>query len=139
MRQRGVIASFGTALLILLARLPSPAGAAAATDAAPTLKTDVQPIFDRECTRCHGEKKQKARLNLSAATARQALVNQPADEVPELMRVTPGDPERSYLWQKLQHKAAKGKGMPRGIFTARRLPEAQLEVIRKWIEAGAPE
>ena len=29
--------------------------------------------------------------------------------------------------------------MPRGIFSTKRLPEAQLDVIRKWIEAGAPE
>ena len=55
------------------------------------------------------------------------------------VRVKPGDPDNSYLWQKLQNKAAKGKGMPRGIFSTKRLPEAQLDVIRKWIEAGAPE
>jgi mono/diheme cytochrome c family protein len=138
MRQRGIVMLFGPALLFALALLLSPA-AAAAENPAPTLKKDVQPIFDRACADCHGTKRAKAKLNLSAATAAQALVNHPADQVPQLVRVKPGDPDGSYLWQKLQNKAAKGKGMPRGIFTTKRLPEAELDVIRKWIEAGAPE
>jgi mono/diheme cytochrome c family protein len=138
MRQRGIAMLFGPALACALALLPSPA-ARAAENAAPTLKTDVQPIFDMACADCHGVKHQRGKLNLSPATARQQLVDHPSDEVPQLMRVKPGDLEGSYLWQKLQNKAAKGKGMPRGIFTSKRLPEAQLEVIRKWIEAGAPE
>jgi hypothetical protein len=66
-------------------------------------------------------------------------VNAPSDQVPQVVRVKPGDPEGSYLWLKLQHKAAKGRGMPRGIFTSKRLPEAELEIIKRWIEAGALE
>ena len=138
MRQRGIAMLVATAPLVALALLLAPT-AGAAESAAPTLKTDVQPIFEMACTDCHGAKRAKAKLDLSAASARGALVNHPADQVPQMMRVKPGDPESSYLWHKLQHKAAKGKGMPRGIFSAKRLPEAQLEVIRKWIEAGAPE
>jgi mono/diheme cytochrome c family protein len=139
MRQRrGIVMLFGPALLFGLALLPSPA-AVAAENPAPTLKKDVQPIFDRACADCHGVKRQKEKLNLSAATAIKTLVNVPANEVPQLVRVKPGDLDNSYLWQKLQNKAAKGKGMPRGIFTTKRLPEAELDVIRKWIEAGAPE
>jgi mono/diheme cytochrome c family protein len=138
MRQRGIVKLFGPAVLFGLALLPSPA-ALAAENPAPTLKTDVQPIFDMACADCHGAKRAKAKLNLSAATALKALVNAPADEAPQLVRVKPGDPDNSYLWQKLQNKAAKGKGMPRGIFSTKRLPDAQLDVIRKWIEAGAPE
>jgi hypothetical protein len=138
MRQRAIAMLFGPALLLAPALLFSPP-ALAAENAPPTLKNDVQPIFDMACADCHGVKHQKAKLNLSAATARQALVNQPSDEVPTLVRVKPGDPEGSYLWQKLQNKAAKGKGMPRTIFSTKRLPDDQLEVIRKWIEAGAPE
>ena len=139
MRSRGIVTLFGPASLFGLALLFSPAVTAENPAPAPTLKTDVQPIFDMACADCHGAKRQKAKLDLSAATARQALVNVPADQVPQLVRVKPGDPDNSYLWQKLQNKAAKGKGMPRGIFSTKRLPEAQLDVIRKWIEAGAPE
>jgi hypothetical protein len=138
MRQRSIAMLFGPAPLIGLALLSSP-GAVNAADSAPTLKTDVQPIFDMACADCHGVKHQKAKLNLSPATAKEALINHPSDEVPALVRVKPGDPESSYLWQKLQGKAAKGKGMPRTIFSYKRLEDAQLEVIRKWIEAGAPD
>ena len=135
---RRIMSLLGLALPFGLALLVSPA-TAAEDKPAPTLKTDVQPIFDMACVDCHGAKHQKAKLDLSAASARQALVNHPADQVPQLQRVKPGDPENSYLWQKLQNKAAKGKGMPRTIFTTKRLPDAQLDLVRKWIEAGAPE
>jgi len=140
MRQRSIAMLFGPAPLFGLALLLSPGAVTAeGTAPAPTLKNDVQMIFDMACTDCHGEKHQKSKLNLSPATAKQALINQPSDEMPKLMRVKPGDLEGSYLWQKLEGKAAKGKGMPRGIFSSKRLPDAQLEVIRKWIEAGAPD
>jgi hypothetical protein len=138
MKPRGIAMLFGPTLPLGLALLLSPR-AATAEGAPPTLKKDVQMIFDMACADCHGVKHQKAKLNLSPATAKQALINQPSDEMPKLMRVKPGDPENSYLWQKLQNKAAKGKGMPRTIFSTKRLPDDQLEVIRKWIEAGAPE
>jgi hypothetical protein len=138
MRRRGIAMLFGPALVLGLALLLSSA-AVAAEDPKPTLKTDVQPIFDMACADCHGVKHQRSKLNLSAATSYKALINVASDEVPKLVRVKPGDLENSYLWQKLQNKAAKGKGMPRTIFSTKRLPDAQLEVIRKWIEAGAPE
>jgi cytochrome c553 len=138
MRRCAMAWLFAPALTFALAALVPPA-AMPAEEKAPTLETDVQPIFETACTKCHGPKKAKAKLDLSATAGVAALVNRPADQVPELMLVKPGDPANSYLWQKLQHTSAKGKGMPRGIFRASRLPEDQLELIRKWIEAGAPE
>jgi len=128
MKQRGFVPAFG---LVVLLSLP-----VSAADA-PTLTKDVQPIFDRACTDCHNARKTKAKLNLSAATAGQALVNAPSDQVPQMVRVKPGDPEASYLWLKVQHRAEKGKGMPRGLFGSKHLPAADLEIIKRWIEAGA--
>ncbi len=126
-------------LLVLGLALPVAIVLMGAEAPAPTLKKDVQPIFDESCTGCHGAAHQRAKLNLSPATAATALVGVASSEVPQLVRVKPGDPEASYLWQKLQHTAAQGKGMPRGIFTSKRLPEAQLDIIKRWILAGAPE
>ncbi len=128
----GLAVSFGPALL-------APPVAGAEEKAAPTLAKDVQPIFDNSCVKCHGDKHQKAKLNLSAATARKELVDVPSDEVPQIVRLKPGDPEHSYLWQKLEHTASKGKGMPRVFFWSTSLSDQELGVIRKWIEAGAPE
>ena len=48
----------------------------------------------------------------------------------------PTDPEASYLWRKVDHTAPVGKGMPRTLFGAKRLPEREVELFRRWIETG---
>lgn len=112
--------------------------AALATSQAPrSYKTDVEPIFVKECSECHGGERPKKGLDLSADKGYANLVGKKSQEVPELLLVAPGDPENSYLWHKLQHTAKEGKGMPRGIFSSRKLAEQDLQVIREWIEQGA--
>lgn len=100
-------------------------------------KAIVEPIFVRECGDCHGGDRPKKGLDLSAGKGYANLVNRKAAQVPELLLVAPGDPDGSYLWHKLQHTAKEGKGMPRGLFSARKLKEEELRVIREWIEQGA--
>lgn len=97
----------------------------------------VQPIFDRKCAKCHGMKDQKAKLNLSDGNAYAALVNVPSTEVPGMARVKPGDPEASYLWLKLEHRAPKGSGMPKGFFFAGHLNQQDMDTIKAWIAGGA--
>jgi hypothetical protein len=48
--------------------------------------------------------------------------------------VRPGDPDASYLIQKLEGRAAVGARMPLG---APALPQATIDVIRQWITQGA--
>jgi len=98
---------------------------------------DVQPILDRECTKCHDAKEHKGRLDLSAGAAYRSLVGVPSEEVAAIPRVKPGDPDGSYLWLKLQHRAEKGSGMPKGLFFAKQLSPQELDLIKAWIEAGA--
>lgn len=97
----------------------------------------IQPIFDRECVRCHGPKEKKAKLDLSAGESYKALVNAPSREVPAMVRVKPGDPDQSYLWLKLEHRASEGVGMPKGFFFAKRLSQGELDTIKAWIASGA--
>lgn len=112
--------------------------AAFATSQAPrSYKADVEPIIVKECSDCHGGERPKKGLDLAAGKGFASLVGKKSAEVPELLLVAPGDPENSYLWHKLQHTAREGKGMPRGIFSSRKLPEKDLQVIRQWIEQGA--
>lgn len=112
--------------------------AALATPQAPrSYKTDVEPILVKECGECHGGERPKKGLDLTAGKGFVNLVGRKSAEVPELLLVAPGDPENSYLWHKLQHTAREGKGMPRGIFSSRKLGERELQVIREWIEQGA--
>jgi len=103
----------------------------------PTLAREVQPIFDANCTKCHGLKEQKAHLDLSAGNSYASVVGVPSVQVDTLMRVKPGDPESSYLMQKVLHTAAQGKGMPRGFFGSSHLEPGEIATIRAWIAAGA--
>lgn len=103
----------------------------------PSLSKDVQPIFDANCTGCHGASRQRAGLNLSEGIAFKALVGRPSIQEETLLLVKPGDPDASYLVQKLEHRSARGKGMPRGFFGTRSLREAELQAVRTWIAEGA--
>ena len=100
---------------------------------------DVKPILKKECVDCHGTKHAKADLDLSEDNALKNLLNVPSDEVPGIVRVKPGDPEQSYLWLKLDHRAQKGGGMPKGFLFSKSLPQDQLDLIKAWIAGGAKE
>ena len=67
----------------------------------------VREIFARSCAyqRCHSGVPIGGALNLAeGSNYAEALVNVPACEYPELMRVKPGDPDRSWLLIKLTAK-----------------------------------
>lgn len=100
---------------------------------------NVQPILKKECLDCHSADKHKGKLDLSEASAYKNLVNAPSDETPAMMRVKPGDPEQSFLWLKVDHRAKQGDGMPKGVFYSKKLPQDQLDVIKNWIAQGAKE
>ena len=125
------------AVLLFLAGTVLIAAGALAQGVAPGYVEGVQPIFDRECVKCHGPKEKKGKLDLSAPDSYKALVNVPSREAPATLRVKPGDPEQSYLWLKLEHRTEEGSGMPKGYFSAKRLTQKDLDTVRAWIAAGA--
>jgi hypothetical protein len=110
--------------------------ALAVTDGAPSYAADVEPILVAACSECHGGDKPKKGLDLSLGKGHAALVGRPSQEV-DLPLVKPGDPAGSYLWHKLSHTQTEGKGMPRGMFSSSKLPQEQLDLIERWIVAGA--
>jgi hypothetical protein len=75
-------------------------------------------------------------LHLDAANAYANLVGVPSNEVPALLRVSPGDPADSYIIQKLEGHAAVGARMP---FGGPYLDDATIAVISQWITNGAPQ
>jgi hypothetical protein len=89
------------------------------------------------CLSCHTTEEPKAELILEAGSGYDQMVGRRSVQSPELLLVAPGDPEASYLWLKVDHRASEGKGMPRTLFGAKRLPEAEVEIFRRWIEDGA--
>ena len=62
------------------------------------------------------------------------LVNAPSVEAPTLLRVAPGNPDASYLIQKIEGTAAVGGRMP---LNGPPLPAETIAVIRQWITDGA--
>lgn len=122
-----VVAVFAGAVAMAVAQIGAPLSYA----------RDVEPIFVKECGECHGADNPKKGLDLSAGKGHAAMVGRPSKEVPDVVMVAAGDPVGSYLWQKLMHTSKEGKGMPRTIFGAKKLPQEQLDVIEKWITEGA--
>ena len=115
------------------------------TRAAATFARDIQTkIIDSTCSTpsCHGDGSASGSLDLSDGAAYANLVGvPPANEAARaagLLRVSPGDPEHSYLLSKLEGTLAPGQGA-RMPLIGPPLPAALIDTIRRWIAAGAPE
>jgi hypothetical protein len=97
----------------------------------------VEPSIIKRCLGCHTAEEPKAELVLEPGRGYDEMVGRSSVQVPEIDLVVPNDPAASYLWMKLDHTAAKGRGMPRTLTGSKRLPDPELELIRRWIEEGA--
>ena len=97
----------------------------------------LEPLVIAHCLSCHQTDEAKAKLILDPGVGYERLVGPPSVQEPEMALVEPGEPERSYLWLKLQHTTEEGKGMPRTIAGSKKLRETELELYRRWIEDGA--
>jgi mono/diheme cytochrome c family protein len=102
-----------------------------------TLAELQQNIFGAICTNCHTGANAPRGLRLDSEDNSYAfLVNQAADEIPDLMRVNPGNPDQSYIIKKLEGTSdIVGGRMPLG---GPYLSEAQINQVRSWISNGAP-
>lgn len=98
----------------------------------------VAPLIQQRCASCHMTGQEPGSMRLVTDKAYEALVDVPAADGAELVRVKPGHPEDSYLYRKLKgnHYDVGGKGgrMPLGMPS---LPGPQLQLIHDWIEQGA--
>ena len=102
--------------------------------------TDIQAaVFNQHCalSGCHAGSNPPHGLNLSEGLAYGNLVGFPSAERPELKRIDPGNPGSSYLLKKIRGDAdIVGARMP---FGRAPLSDSLIELIRTWIEDGAPE
>jgi hypothetical protein len=92
-------------------------------------------IFTPICSVCHAGAAAPEGLRLDSANAYHLLVSVPSTEVPTVLRVAPGDPDNSYIIQKLEGHAAVGARMP---FGGPYLSTATIAFVREWITNGAP-
>ncbi|HVK18798.1 MAG TPA: c-type cytochrome domain-containing protein, partial [Fimbriiglobus sp.] len=85
------------------------------------------PVLRQHCLGCHGNDKQRGGLNLATFAA--AMQGGSSGAI-----VTPGDPDKSRLFTLSAHKEE-----PKMPPKADRIPEAQLNTLRLWIEQGGRE
>jgi hypothetical protein len=102
----------------------------------PELASIQSKVFTPICTTCHAGSAAPLGLRLEEGASFAMLVNAPSAEVPALLRAAPGNPDASYLIQKLEGTAAVGGRMP---LNGPPLPAETIAVIRQWITAGAPQ
>jgi len=102
--------------------------AAAHTVAEPiTYAEHIRPIFQNSCLSCHNPDKKKAGLDLSTYQA--TIEGSDAGTI-----VEPGNASKSLLYRVVAHLEE-----PMMPLRSEKLPDSQIELIKKWIEANAPE
>jgi WD40 repeat protein len=113
---------------LLLALLLAPGLAHAQAPKTPvTYRDHVLPVLRKHCLNCHNADKATSDLNVSTY---QALMAGGASGD----AVKPGSPDGSLLYKLAAHQAE-----PKMPPKAPKIPDADLAVIKSWIEAGAPE
>ena len=135
------IAALAAGLALLAAGATACQPAPPATPPPATYALVATRVLSNCTTRsCHGPAGAKGALVLTADVAYDQLVGVPADnavaKAKGTLRVKPGDPDASFLVQKLGTPAAgEGDRMPQ-----RSGPSAaeELDLLRRWIAAGAP-
>ena len=90
----------------------------------PTYDEDVLPIVKLHCVNCHGTDKQKSGLNLATFAALKQ-----GGSSGEVFK--PGDPDKSRLFTLTSHKEE-----PKMPPDSQKIPAAQIEILRLWVEQG---
>jgi hypothetical protein len=125
--------AFGTALVVSAGDAkPTATLPLDSTKAGVTYATDIKPIFDAACIKCHDGTKPKIAAKLALDTLAGALKGSRDGKV-----ITPGDSAHSDLVLSIAHAGddpdtfmPKGKG-------AKKLADDQIGLIRAWIDQGA--
>jgi len=103
-----------------------------------SLKRQVQPLFTLHCIACHGGANPEAQLSLESGRLFDPVIGAvgvESWEQPPLLRIEPGASDRSYLVHKLTGSGIVGERMPVGGA----LRPEEIDVIREWIDDGAPD
>jgi hypothetical protein len=101
---------------------------------APTLASVQANVFNPSCIVCHSGAAAPRGLRLDAANSFIHLVGVASQEDSSFFRVAPGDPDQSYLIQKLEGTASVGDQMPLG---GPPIPQSTINFVRQWITDGA--
>lgn len=94
--------------------------------------TQIQSIFDSNCTGCHGS---SGGLNLDEGSSYGNLVNEVSNNYAPALRVIPEDAVNSVLWNKVAGTGNFGNQMP----PSGQLTQDEIDLIESWINEGANE
>lgn len=94
-----------------------------------TYVSDIKPIFQKSCFKCHGPEKQKAKLRLDSLNA--ALKGSENGKV-----VDPGNSAKSVLVHNVARIGDEDDWMP-PVDKGDPLTKDQVGLIRAWIDQGA--
>lgn len=98
---------------------------------------EVLAVIQAECF-CHQNMMFMGQLDMRDDMAYASLVSVPAAQAPGVDRVSPGDPDNSYLYLKLLgEQASVGGGGTRMPQLSPMLPPEQIDLVRYWILGGA--
>lgn len=101
---------------------------------APTLASIQANVFNPSCIVCHGGANAPQGLRLDVANSFTNLVGVVSRQDSSFLRVMPGNPDLSYVIQKLEGTASVGEQMPLG---GPPVPQATINFVRQWITDGA--
>jgi hypothetical protein len=87
----------------------------------------IRPLLSESCFECHGADKQKGGLRLDHID----FIKAGGEELGEA--VTPANPHRSPLVVAVEYEEPDLEMPPDG-----KLPEAKIQLLRQWVEMGAP-
>ncbi len=104
---------------------------AASTKTGVTFATDIKPIFNTSCVKCHGEQKPKGKLNLNTL---EGVLKGGDDKV-----VEPGNSAKSMLVLNIAHLGDEDDFMPppKNKLGLKKLTDEQVGLVRAWIDQGA--
>jgi hypothetical protein len=114
-------------LALALAACQSRPPGASLTDPGQYFQSQVRPIFEKNCLRCHDGKIPR-RLNLSSRAT--AFKTGPLGET----YLVPGNPAASLLLKAVSRHGTHPKMMPKLDVS---LTDDQIGILREWIEDGA--
>jgi mono/diheme cytochrome c family protein len=92
---------------------------------------EIRPILSDKCFACHGPDAQARQANLRLDTREGAFADRGGYRV-----IVPGNSAASKLYQKISARDQSVRMPP--VTSGRTLTPAQVELIRRWIDQGAP-
>ncbi len=126
-----ILSAIGISATVLAADVDTSKLPPASTKTGVTYATDIKPIFDASCIKCHGTQKPKAKLSLNSLEG--ILKGGEDGKV-----IEPGNSAKSMIVLNVAHIGDEDDFMPppKNKMGLKQLTPEQIGLIRAWIDQG---